>query len=123
MSVIPQHRPPSAGARVSGTGAVSKYVDYNWHHPFTGLHFLQKMGSVRLRNYSKSITKTRNTENTKQDIEKDEHPTSNKKRISNTEHSTAISVYASAAFLSGQKSVSYPIQRSMLDVQRSMFIF
>jgi len=45
---------------------------------------------VRLRNYSKSITKTRRYENTKQDTEKDERPTSNEKRISNTEHSTAI---------------------------------
>ena len=40
-----------------------------------------------------------------------ERPTSNEKRISNTEHSTAISV-----------SSSFPIQHSMLDVRCSMFI-
>ena len=48
--------------------------------------------AVRLQNYSKPITKTRKYENTKQDIKKEERPTMNK-QTSNTEHSTAISVY------------------------------
>jgi len=41
-----------------------------------------------------------------------EHPTSNEKQISNTEHTTAISIFS-----------SFPIQNSMFDVGCSMFIF
>jgi hypothetical protein len=55
---------------------------------------VKQLRPVQLRNYLKSITKTRRYENTKQDIKKMnvQHSTSNEKRISNTKHSTAISV-------------------------------
>jgi len=41
---------------------------------------VKQLRPVRLRNYSKSITKTRRYESTKQDIKKDERPTSNVQR-------------------------------------------
>jgi len=85
----------------------------------TGGFAITNFRSARLRNYSKSITKTRNKTQKKMNVQ---HRTSNvQHRIKNKHpalNTQRLFLYTRAAFLPGHKSVS-----SSFPIQRSMFIF